>query len=126
MEALESPREAPWSPRDPREEGRCTQECTARRGVGPLSIQKPYQTALGILPRLNVPGGTVADVLYPDEGHGFARPQNRIDFQGRTETFLEKHLGGRSEVFTPPEGTTALLPILDGTLGKPVASAAPA
>jgi len=65
-------------------------------------------------------------VLYPDEGHGFARPQNRIDFQGRTEIFLEKHLGGRSESFTPPEGATTLLPILDGTLGKIVASAAPA
>ena len=24
-------------------------------------------------------------VLYPDEGHGFARPANRIDFNGRTE-----------------------------------------
>jgi dipeptidyl aminopeptidase/acylaminoacyl peptidase len=65
-------------------------------------------------------------ILYPDEGHGFARPQNRIDFQGRTELFLEKHLGGRSESFTPPEGNTALLPILDGSLGKPVASAAAA
>ena len=29
---------------------------------GPLRrLQKPYQTALGILARLNVPGGTVAD-----------------------------------------------------------------
>jgi len=65
-------------------------------------------------------------VLYPDEGHGFGRPQNRIDFQGRTEIFLEKHLGGRSESFTPPEGATALLPILDGTLGKPVGIAVPA
>ena len=26
-------------------------------------LQKPCQTALGILPRLNVPGGTVADLL---------------------------------------------------------------
>ena len=31
-------------------------------GGGPLErLQKPYQTALGILTRLNVPGGTVAD-----------------------------------------------------------------
>ena len=32
------------------------------RRWGPLRrLQKPYQTALGILARLNVPGGTVAD-----------------------------------------------------------------
>ena len=27
-------------------------------------------------------------VLYPDEGHGFARPENRIDFNARAEEFL--------------------------------------
>ena len=27
-------------------------------------------------------------VLYPDEGHGFARPENRIDFNARAEAFL--------------------------------------
>ena len=33
-----------------------------RREVGPLRrLQKSSQTALGILPRFNVPGGTVAD-----------------------------------------------------------------
>ncbi|TMW55334.1 hypothetical protein Poli38472_013225 [Pythium oligandrum] len=34
-------------------------------------------------------------VLYKDEGHGFARPPNRLDFMWRTETFLASHLGGR-------------------------------
>ena len=50
-------------------------------------------------------------VLYPDEGHGWARPPNRIDFNGRTELFLAEHLGGRSEPFTPPEGNTATFPL---------------
>ncbi|EOD05634.1 hypothetical protein EMIHUDRAFT_107292 [Emiliania huxleyi CCMP1516] len=50
-------------------------------------------------------------VLYPDEGHGFARPANRIDFNGRTEEFLAKHLGGRAEAFEPPEGATATFPL---------------
>ena len=27
-------------------------------------------------------------VLYPDEGHGFARPENRLDFYARAEEFL--------------------------------------
>jgi dipeptidyl aminopeptidase/acylaminoacyl peptidase len=41
--------------------------------------------------------GKVTYVLYPDEGHGFARPENRIDFYGRAEAFLAECLGGPSE-----------------------------
>jgi dipeptidyl aminopeptidase/acylaminoacyl peptidase len=58
-------------------------------------------------------GIPVEYVLYPDEGHGFARPDNRIDFNGRVELFLEKHLGGRSETFVRPEGSTAMFPLVD-------------
>ena len=36
-------------------------------------------------------------VLYPDEGHGFAKPENRLDFYARAEAFLAEHLGGRCE-----------------------------
>ena len=39
----------------------------------------------------------VTYVLYPDEGHGFQRPQNRMSFFAVTEAFLSKHLGGRME-----------------------------
>ncbi len=39
----------------------------------------------------------VTYVLYPDEGHGFARPQNRMSFYGVTEAFLAQHLGGKFE-----------------------------
>jgi dipeptidyl aminopeptidase/acylaminoacyl peptidase len=39
----------------------------------------------------------VTYVLYPDEGHGFARPQNRIAFYAVAEGFLHKCLGGRAE-----------------------------
>jgi len=42
-------------------------------------------------------GGNVTYVLYPDEGHGFARPENRIDFFARAEAFLAANLGGRTE-----------------------------
>jgi len=37
----------------------------------------------------------VTYVLYPDEGHGFARPQNRLSFNAVTEAFLGECLGGR-------------------------------
>jgi dipeptidyl aminopeptidase/acylaminoacyl peptidase len=39
----------------------------------------------------------VTYVLYPDEGHGFARPQNRLSFYAVAEGFLAKCLGGRAE-----------------------------
>ncbi len=37
----------------------------------------------------------VCYVLYPDEGHGFARPENRLSFNAVAEAFLAEHLGGR-------------------------------
>jgi dipeptidyl aminopeptidase/acylaminoacyl peptidase len=36
-------------------------------------------------------------LLFEDEGHGFARPENRLEFYAATERFLAKHLGGRAE-----------------------------
>ncbi len=42
----------------------------------------------------NIP---VTYVLYPDEGHGFARPENRLSFYAVAEAFLSEHLGGRFE-----------------------------
>lgn len=42
-------------------------------------------------------GQGVTWVVYPDEGHGFARPENRLDFYARAEVFLAGCLGGRAE-----------------------------
>ena len=42
----------------------------------------------------NIP---VTYVLFPDEGHGFARPVNNIAFNAVTENFLSRCLGGRAE-----------------------------
>ena len=42
----------------------------------------------------NIP---VTYVLYPDEGHGFARPANRTSFYAVAEGFLAQCLGGRYE-----------------------------
>lgn len=49
----------------------------------------------------------VSYVVYPDEGHGFARPENNLDFFGRTEEFLAKYLGGRAEPWKKIPGSTA-------------------
>jgi dipeptidyl aminopeptidase/acylaminoacyl peptidase len=42
----------------------------------------------------NIP---VTYIVFPDEGHGFARPENNIAFNAVAEQFLGKCLGGRSE-----------------------------
>jgi dipeptidyl aminopeptidase/acylaminoacyl peptidase len=49
----------------------------------------------------NIP---VTYVLFPDEGHGFARPENNIAFMAVTENFLAQCIGGRAE---PIGGTVA-------------------
>jgi dipeptidyl aminopeptidase/acylaminoacyl peptidase len=49
----------------------------------------------------------VTYVVYTDEGHGFGREQNAIDFFGRAEEFLAKYLGGRAEPYKPVEGASA-------------------
>jgi len=36
-------------------------------------------------------------LLFPDEGHGFAKPENRMRFYAAAERFLARHLGGRAE-----------------------------
>jgi dipeptidyl aminopeptidase/acylaminoacyl peptidase len=41
----------------------------------------------------------VTYVLFPDEGHGFARPENNLAFFAATEHFLAANLGGRAEPF---------------------------
>jgi dipeptidyl aminopeptidase/acylaminoacyl peptidase len=37
--------------------------------------------------------GQVEWVEYPEEGHGWALPKNRIDFWGRVEQFLDRNIG---------------------------------
>jgi dipeptidyl aminopeptidase/acylaminoacyl peptidase len=59
-------------------------------------------------------GGNVTYVLYPDEGHGFARPENRIDFNARAEAFLAATLGGRVEPVAGDRypGSTAVVKVV--------------
>jgi len=47
-----------------------------------------------IVGAMKTAGQKVTYVLYPDEGHGFARPENRISFNAVTEAFLARCLGG--------------------------------
>jgi dipeptidyl aminopeptidase/acylaminoacyl peptidase len=42
-------------------------------------------------------GKEVEYLVFPDEGHGFARQENRLRFYRHAERFLARHLGGRCE-----------------------------
>ncbi|APV52310.1 S9 family peptidase [Betaproteobacteria bacterium GR16-43] len=58
--------------------------------------------------------GSVTYVVYSDEGHGFARPENNIDFNARTEAFLSQCLGGRAEPMQGDRmpGSTAVVKVV--------------
>jgi dipeptidyl aminopeptidase/acylaminoacyl peptidase len=59
-------------------------------------------------------GQHVTYVVYTDEGHGFARPENQLDFQARAEKFLADNLGGRYEPMrgTRIPGSTAIVKVV--------------
>jgi dipeptidyl aminopeptidase/acylaminoacyl peptidase len=58
--------------------------------------------------------GHVTYVVYTDEGHGFLRPENRLDFTAREEKFIAKYLGGRFEPMTGERmpGSTAIVKVV--------------
>ena len=47
--------------------------------------------------------------LYTDEGHGFARPENRLHFFAVAEEFLAKYLGGQFESADSIEGHSGII-----------------
>ena len=55
------------------------------------------EESLQIRDALQRAGKRVEFVEFADEGHGFARPENRIRFYAMAEKFLAEHLGGRYE-----------------------------
>lgn len=48
-------------------------------------------------------------VVFTDEGHGFARPANRLFFNAKTEEFLAKHIGGRFEPMSDIKGHSGVV-----------------
>src|SRR3546814_20003815 len=57
-------------------------------------------------------GIPVTYMLFPDEGHGFARPENNTAFNAVTEGFLATCLGGRAEPIGDDfAGSSATVPV---------------
>ena len=44
--------------------------------------------------------------VYADEGHGFVRPPNLLDFCSRVDQFFAQHLGGRCQPLMQVAGTS--------------------
>ncbi len=55
------------------------------------------EESLQIRDALQKAGKRVEFIEFADEGHGFARPENRLKFYSLAERFLAEHLGGRCE-----------------------------
>ncbi len=60
----------------------------------PRVKQQESDQIVQAMQRKNLP---VTYVLFPDEGHGFAKPENRKAFNAVAEVFLAAHLDGRAE-----------------------------
>jgi dipeptidyl aminopeptidase/acylaminoacyl peptidase len=66
-----------------------------------------------IVEAMQAKGIPVTYLLFDDEGHGFARPDNNLAFFAATELFLAQHLGGRAEPM-PSALPGATMRILEG------------
>ncbi len=64
-------------------------------------------------------GLPVSYVLFPDEGHGFARPENSIAFIAVMEAFLSAHLGGEYLPISAAELEASTMQIEAGKAGIP-------
>ncbi|MEK6676092.1 MAG: S9 family peptidase [Planctomycetota bacterium] len=104
-----------WKPMEPiffNRVGHPEKDAEFLKKVSPLfhvdKITKPLMIAQGandprvkkaeslqMVDALKKAGKVVEYHEYADEGHGFARPENRLDFYGKAEKFLAMHLGGR-------------------------------
>jgi dipeptidyl aminopeptidase/acylaminoacyl peptidase len=61
----------------------------------------------------------VSYIVFPDEGHGFARASNSIAFYGAVEAFLSAYLGGSYAPLTRAEIEASTLQVKEGKDGIP-------
>jgi dipeptidyl aminopeptidase/acylaminoacyl peptidase len=73
----------------------------------PRVKQQESDQLVRVMKERNIP---VSYALFPDEGHGFARRENRLAFFGLAEAFLSAHLGGSYEPLTGFVGSSLQIP----------------
>ena len=74
------------------------------QGANDPRVKKAESDQIAAAIRAN--GQPVEYYCFPDEGHGFVRPENDMAFNAAVERFLAKYLGGRAE---PPSAEEAKL-----------------
>jgi dipeptidyl aminopeptidase/acylaminoacyl peptidase len=62
---------------------------------------------------LRAGGIPVTYLLFPDEGHGFVRPDNAIACNALIEDFLARHLGGEAEPVTAEQVAASTAKIIE-------------
>jgi len=91
----------------------------------PRVKQAEADQIVAAMQKKNIP---VAYALFPDEGHGFARPQNRLSFYAVSEIFLAQCLGGtfqpigkdfEGSSITVPAGVEHLHSVAESLSAKP-------
>jgi dipeptidyl aminopeptidase/acylaminoacyl peptidase len=70
-------------------------------GQGDQDSRVPTAQSDKMVKVMQAAGAPVVYLRFPDEGHGFLRPENNFAFWATTEIFLAKCLGGRSQPLTP-------------------------
>jgi dipeptidyl aminopeptidase/acylaminoacyl peptidase len=82
----------------------------------PRVNQRESEQIVSAMKTHNLP---VTYILFPDEGHGFARPENNIAFFGAAEAFLSAHLGGFYLPLSADEVKASTMQVKDGKDGIP-------
>ena len=72
-----------------------------------------------IVKAMQAKGLPVSYVLFPDEGHGFARPENNLAFMATAEAFLSAHLGGLYQPTSKGDLSGSSIQIVTGKEGIP-------
>jgi len=89
----------------------------------PRVKQREADQIVAAMQAKNIP---VTYVVYPDEGHGFARPENRLSFNAVAEAFLAEHLGGKVEAVGDDFTESSIQVAQGANLVKGVAESLPA
>lgn len=62
-------------------------------------------------------GIPVTYLLFPNEGHGFVRPENRLAYMAAMEVFLHQNLGGAVEPMGN-EAKKSTMQVVTGNIGQ--------
>ena len=96
--------------------GRITKPLLIAQGANDPRVKRAESDQ--IVEAMKSHGIPVTYVLFPDEGHGFARPENSLAFTALAEAFLSRCLGGSYEPIGD-DFTGSSIQVVEGASGVP-------